>query len=344
MPTPVRTKRRRPSLGRPAAQPQNFSGTIVGTMRVVISGASGLIGTQLTASLLADGHDVVRLVRRAAAAPDSAGSPSGGTGAGTETEASWNPQAGELPPPALAAVSSADAVIALGGAGIADHRWTEAYKRELRDSRVLGVQTLAKAIARADERPRVFLAASAIGYYGATGDRETDEHGAPGTDFLAQLCEEWEAATEPAVEAGVRVVNSRFGIVATADGGAFGRLLPLARLGLGGRLGSGRQYWSLVSLPDAIGALRHILDTERLAGPVNVTAPRPATNQEITEGLARALHRPAVLPVPGFALRAAIGPFAEGILMSQRIVPRKLLATGFHFQHPDSTDAARSIL
>ena len=304
-------------------------------MRVAITGASGLIGTSLTASLLADGHEVVRLVRRPVrTAAAGAGTREGGT------EASWNPATGELSPAALTGV---DAVVALGGAGVADHRWTEAYKRELRDSRVLGVQTLASAITRMDQPPRVFVAASAVGYYGATGERETDETGPAGDDFLARLTVDWEAAAAPAAEAGIRVAHPRFGIVATAKGGAFGKLLPFARLGLGGRLGSGKQYWSVISLTDTVAALRHVIDTETLAGPVNLTAPQPATNREITATLAACLHRPAVFPVPGFALYAVIGPFAEGILMSQRVVPAKLLASGFTFAHPTSADVVRSI-
>jgi len=295
-------------------------------MRVVIAGSSGLIGTALTASLLADGHEVVRLVRRPPV---------------VATEAQWDPQAAHLPSSAL---EGADAVVNLAGAGVADHRWTKAYKQQLRDSRVLATATLATAMADLDKPPAVFVAGSAIGYYGETGDTPTDESARPGDDFLAHLCQEWEAAAAPAERAGIRVAHPRFGLVVDAHAGAFGKLLPLARAGLGGRLGTGRQYWSYVSLADAVAALRHIIDTDTLSGPVNVTTPQPATNNEITAVVGRLLHRPKFFAVPGFALYLVLGGFAEGILMSQRVVPARLLESGFTFKHPFPTDALQAAL
>jgi len=209
---------------------------------------------------------------------------------------------------------------------------------------VLSTATLATVMADLDKPPPVFVAGSAIGYYGETGDTPTDESAGPGDDFLARLCQEWEGAAAPAQRAGIRVAHPRFGIVVTADGGAFGKLLPLARVGLGGRLGTGRQYWSYISLADAIAALRHIIDTDTLSGPVNVTSPQPATNQEITAVIGSALHRPTIFAVPGFVLRLAIGGFAEGILMSQRVVPARLVESGFAFAHPSPAAALDAAL
>lgn len=290
-------------------------------MRVVIAGSSGLIGSALVASLTADGHEAVRLVRRAPKAP---------------SEAQWDPAAGHLP---AAALDGADAVVNLAGAGVGDRRWTQAYRRQIRDSRVLSTATLAAAIAGLATPPAVFVAGSAIGYYGETGDTPTDESAPPGSDFLAGVCREWEDAAAAARQAGVRVAHPRFGLVVAKNGGAFGKLLPLAKAGLGGKLGSGRQYWSYVSLTDTVRALRHIIDTEELAGPVNVTTPNPTVNSEITADIGRALGRPMLFAVPGFALRTALGGFAEGILMSQRVIPSRLLAAGFAFRHPTFPEA-----
>ncbi|HEV3170237.1 MAG TPA: TIGR01777 family oxidoreductase [Actinocrinis sp.] len=300
-------------------------------MRVVISGSSGLIGRALSASLLADGHHVTRLVRRAArqTAPDGS------------SEVRWDPRTGDLDPKVL---NGAAAVVGLAGAGVGDHRWTEAYKQEIRESRVRGTTTLATTMIRCDRPPPVFVSASAIGYYGETGDTAVDERGAPGHDFLADVCLAWEGAARPAAHAGVRVTHPRFGLVVSAKGGAFGRLLPLARAGLGGRMGSGNQYWSCVSLTDTVAALRHVIDTGSLVGPVNVTGPEPVTNRQVTEILARALHRPAFAAVPARALRLAIGEFAEGILMSQRVLPARLLESGFSFAHPTAEAAITSVL
>jgi len=295
-------------------------------MRVVIAGSSGLIGSALVASLTADGHEVVRLVRRAPNAP---------------SEAQWDPAAAHVPASAL---DGADAVVNLAGAGVGDQRWTQAYRRQIRDSRVLSTATLATAIAGLATPPAVYVAGSAIGYYGETGDTPTDESAPPGSDFLAGVCQEWENAAAAAREAGVRVVHPRLGLVVAKHGGAFGKLLPLAKAGLGGKLGTGRQYWSYVSLTDTVRALRHIIDTDSLSGPVNVTTPNPAVNSEITADIGRALNRPMLFAVPGFALRTVLGGFAEGILMSQRVIPPRLLASGFTFQHPTFPEALASAL
>lgn len=293
-------------------------------MRVVITGSSGLIGRALTASLLEDGHDVLRLVR---GGPVEAG------------RARWDPARGQLDP---SLIDGADVVVGLGGAGVGDHRWTAAYRQELRDSRVNGTALLADAIAAVAHPPKVFVSASAIGYYGDVDGREVDESAPPGRDFLAGLTVEWEAAAEAAVGR-TRVVHPRFGIVLSSSGGAFGRMLPLARLGLGGPLGGGHQYWSVISLTDVVRALRFVIEHDALAGPVNFTGPEPVTNKDFARELGRALHRPAVLPAPAFALRLALGGFADSVLMSQRVLPKALAAAGFGFVHLTAADAVRAL-
>lgn len=296
-------------------------------MKIAVSGSSGLIGSALVRSLRTDGHDVVRLVRRAAQGPD---------------EVAWQPDAGEVD---RAGLHGTQAAVNLAGAGIGDRRWTPAYKREVLASRVDSTTTLARAMAALDPRPTVLLSASAVGRYGDTGDREADEAAAAGTGFLAELVQRWEAATAPAEDAGIRVAHLRSGIVLSASGGALGKVLPLFRLGLGGRLGSGRQYVSWISLPDEVGAIRFLLASKDLSGPVNLTAPQPVTNAAYTKAIGRAVGRPAVLPVPGLALRVALGGFAdEGVLVSQRVLPRRLQDAGYEFQHPDIDAALRAVL
>jgi uncharacterized protein (TIGR01777 family) len=235
-----------------------------------------------------------------------------------------------------------DAVVHLAGAGVGDHRWTKAYKRTLRDSRVLGTAAVAEAVAALDTPPRTLVVGTAIGYYGDTGDRITDETAPAGTGFLAGLCEEWEAAAAPAAEAGVRTVFARTGLVVSRRGGAWGRLFPVFKAGLGGRLGDGNHYWSHIALHDHIAALRHLLTHEELAGPVNLTAPEPVTNRAATAAMGRVLHRPTVLPVPAWALRVVLGEFAEDVLSSQRVVPTRLLESGFRFAFPRIDDAVRA--
>ncbi|TQS30850.1 TIGR01777 family oxidoreductase [Microbispora sp. KK1-11] len=296
-------------------------------MTTVVTGSSGLLGTALVRALRADGHEVRRLVRRAPAGPD---------------ERFWDPAGGVLDPGAL---EGADAVVHLAGAGIGDRRWSEAYKRELVESRVSGTRALAEALARADGGPRVLLSASAIGFYGDTGDRAVDESAPPGTGFLADLVRGWEAATAPAEEAGVRVTPLRTGLVLSGRGGALARMLPIFKMGAGAVLGSGRQYVSWISLPDWVDAVRFLLAHE-LAGPVNLTAPEPVTNAEYTAALAKALRRPTMpLPAPRLALRLALGEFAEeALLAGQRVLPRRLLDAGHRFAHPTVGEALAAVL
>jgi uncharacterized protein (TIGR01777 family) len=294
-------------------------------MRIAVTGASGLIGSALTASLAGDGHDVVALVRRDPRGPG---------------EARWDPEAGTVD---LEALRGCGAVVHLAGAPVAARRWTDERKRVLRDSRVLGTATIARAVAALDPEP-VLVCGSAIGYYGDTGDRFVDEDDPAGEGFLADLVRDWEAAADPAREAGVRTVHARTGLVVAHGGGAWGALFPVFRAGLGGRMGNGRQFWSFVSLADEVAALRFAIDNAELSGPVNLTAPEPLTNREITAAMGKVLRRPTVLPVPGFALRAVLGEFAEDVLGSQRVRPARLLDAGFTFTHPGIEDAIRAAL
>ncbi len=291
-------------------------------MRVVMAGASGFLGHHLVVRLRADGHAVLRLVRREPRADD---------------EARWRPSDRELDPQLL---EDADAVVNLSGAGVGDKRWTDAYKREIRDSRVNATATLASAIAGSSQRPAVLLNASAIGWYGDTADHAVEETSASGTGFLPELCREWEAATEPAAAAGVRVVRLRTGLVLAGSGGLLKPLLPLFRFGLGGRLGSGRQYMSWISLQDWLGAVAFLLGGA-ISGPVNLTAPYPETNADFSRALGRVLRRPALLPAPGFALRIALGEFAGDALSSTRALPGVLTRAGYRFTHPELVPALR---
>ncbi|WP_413756854.1 TIGR01777 family oxidoreductase [Streptomyces sp. MMBL 11-3] len=292
--------------------------------RIAVAGASGLIGTALVRSLTADGHEVVRLVRRTPRADD---------------EVEWDPARQYVDAGGLI---GCDAVVNLAGAGIADHRWTDEYKRTIRDSRVLGTTTLAEAVAALDRPPRVFLNGSAVGFYGDTGERAVDESAPPGGGFLPSVCVEWEEAAAPAQEAGVRTVFARTGLVVAAKGGAWGRLFPLFKAGLGGRMGDGRQYWSYISLHDHVAALRHLIDSESLSGPFNLTAPEPLTNAEITAAMGRVLHRPTLFAVPAPVLRAVLGETAQEVLGSQRVLPTRLLESGFTFAFPGIEETLRA--
>jgi uncharacterized protein (TIGR01777 family) len=294
--------------------------------RIAIAGASGLIGSALTRSLIADGHEVVRLVRRAPRGTD---------------ELRWDPDGQRMDAGGLAGCA---AVVNLAGAGVASRRWTEAYKRKIRDSRVRGTATLAEAVASLDERPRVFVSGSAIGFYGETGDRVVDESAPPGEGFLPSVCVAWEGAAAPAQEAGVRTVFARTGLVVAREGGAWGKLFPLFKAGLGGRMGDGRQYWSYISLHDEVAAIRHLIDTSSVSGPVNLTAPTPLTNREITEAMGRVLHRPTVFATPAPLLRLALGDMSGDILGSQRVHPSRLLSSGFTFAFPSIEGALRAAL
>ncbi|MFC9329104.1 TIGR01777 family oxidoreductase [Kitasatospora sp. NPDC057015] len=301
-------------------------------MRIAVTGSTGFIGSALVDSLLADGHEVVRLVRhRSRTGPQADGT----TGVG------WNPLRMEIDRAGLAGV---EAAVHLAGAGVGDHRWTDAYKREIRESRVLGTETLAAALAKAATPPRVLVSASAVGYYGQTGDRVITESSPAGDDFLAGVCVEWEAAARPAADAGIRVVHPRTGLVLSTGGGAGARLFPLFRLGLGGRLGSGAQYWSYISLADEIAALRFLIDHQEVAGPVNLTAPEPVTNRELTAAVGRVLGRPTPFPVPETVLKAALGELAIEVAGSHRVLPERLLEAGFRFRHPDVESAVRAAL
>jgi uncharacterized protein len=297
-----------------------------------MAGSSGFLGTHLTRALRADGHEVVRLVRRE---PSSAG------------EVRWDP-AGRLLDPTI--LSTVDAAVNLAGATVA-RRWTSAYKRTLRSSRIDPTATLARAAAAARNRPAVLLNASAVGFYGDTGDRTVDEGAPAGHGFLADLARDWEAATAPARDAGVRVVLLRTGLPLSADGGLLKPMLLQFRLFAGGRLGSGRQYLSWISLADWLGAVRFLLDGlggavsgPSVSGPVNLTGPEPVTNAEFTRALAEAVHRPAAVPVPGFALRLVLGEFGAEALAGQRAVPRVLTGAGYRFQHEDVRSALRAAL
>ena len=292
-------------------------------MRVAITGSSGLIGTALAKALLRDGQQVVRLVRYPPRQPG---------------EVRWDPQApdGGLDP---AAFDGVDAVVHLSGAPIAGGWWTQARKRELRASRVQSTRALVAALAKSPSPPAVLLSGSAVGWYGNTGTREVDEYAPAGTGFLADLVSDWEAAALPARQAGLRVANLRSGVVLSRRGGMLGPLVPLFRLGLGARLGSGAQYISWISVADHVAAVRYLLDRPGIDGPVNLTAPVPVTNAEFTADLGRVLQRPAVLRVPAPVLRAGLGELSGELLGGQRVLPRRLLSAGFAFRYPEVAGA-----
>jgi uncharacterized protein (TIGR01777 family) len=295
-------------------------------MHVLISGASGLIGTALTERLRLDAHTATALVRR----PARAG------------EIRWDPAAASLPADALDGV---DAIVNLAGAGINDHRWTDDYKRTLVDSRLHATKLLVEAIASTRTKPAVLVSGSAVGYYGDRGDELLDERAAPGDTILARLCVEWEAAAGRARDHGLRVVTIRTGIVLTPQGGALKKMLPLFKLGLGGKFGSGRQWQSWISLDDEVGAIAHLLGAG-VDGACNLTAPNPVTNAEFTRTLAKSVHRPAVLPIPGFAPKLVLGgELVDALLMTgQRVVPSALQADGYAFTHPQLADALGALL
>ncbi|HEY5354015.1 MAG TPA: TIGR01777 family oxidoreductase [Streptosporangiaceae bacterium] len=287
-------------------------------MKVAVTGASGLIGSALTASLRASGDQVVTLVRRT---PASA------------TEVAWDPLTprGSLAPGAL---DGTDAVVHLAGAGVADHRWTDSYKEEIRSSRVQGTQGLSEYLAAMDQPPAVLLSGSAIGWYGDTGGREVDESAPAGASFLAGVVRDWEAAAGPARQAGIRVATLRTGIVISRHGGVLARLLLPFRLGLGARLGPGTQYMSWIALADWIGAARFLLGRQDISGPVNLTSPNPDTNAAFTAALADALHRPALLSIPSPVLSVALGGVTSDLMTSARVLPRVLSEAGYEFTHP----------
>lgn len=297
-------------------------------MRVLISGASGLIGRALTEYLRGQGHEVVCLVRHGR-------QPKLG-------EIPWNPDEDELDP---AWLSGADAVVHLAGENIASGRWTAARKARIRDSRVRGTALIARAICDCPRPPRVLFSASAVGYYGDRGTEELTEDSAPGRGFLADVCREWEAAAASVTQKDVRLILGRLGVVLTPKGGALAKMLPPFRMGVGGVLGSGRQFMSWIALDDAIAAIMYGLQNDHLRGPVNLVAPQPVTNRQFTAALGSALRRPAFLPMPGLMVRLMFGEMADHLLLaSARVLPRRLLDAGYAFRWPDLSAALTHML
>lgn len=289
--------------------------------RIAITGASGLIGTALVGYLKSEGHTVQRFVRRPVVAPD---------------EIQWDPKTGFVDIEALRGV---DAVIHLAGVGVGDKRWSKKYKAEILNSRLLGTTAIAHAVS--EVKPQVFISASAIGWYGESGNRAVVESDRVGDDFLAAVCREWEAAADLAQR--VRTVKIRTGLVLDPTGGALGKMLPLFRLGLGGKLGNGKQWWSWITLHDVIRAISFLLEN-KIEGPVNLTTPNPVTNQEFTSALARAMHRPALFPAPAIGLKIALGGFSSEILGSKKVLPQELTNAGFTWDYPHITNALTALI
>lgn len=289
--------------------------------QVAITGSSGLIGSALVAQLRVDGFEVKKIVRRPVRNSD---------------EIFWNPNIGEID---LAQLSEVDAIIHLAGVGVGDKRWSAAYKSEISNSRLLGTTTIATAAKTLGVKK--FISASAIGYYGETGKRSVSEIDRGGEDFLSVVCREWEAAADLAID--IPTIKIRTGLVLDPTGGALGRMLPLFKFGLGGKLGDGKQWWSWITLHDQIKAITFLLNS-KITGPVNLTSPNPVTNQEFTAALARALNRPAIFPAPAFALKAALGGFSSEILGSKRIVPKVLIDAGFEFDYPHISAALTALV
>ena len=300
-------------------------------MKIIVSGSSGLVGTALIDSLRPEGHTIARLVRSGSAATADA----------TSKMIRWEPPTGSID---LAAMEGADAVVNLAGASVAGGRWTAARKDLLRRSRVDATRHLVSGLAQMKEKPRVLISASAIGYYGNRGDEILTETSVPGHDFLAQLCRDWEAEAAKAEPEGIRTVMLRFGIILAPHGGALQKMLGPFRLGVGGRLGNGRQWMSSITLEDVVALIRHALEKDSVRGPVNTVTANAVTNAEFTSILAGVLHRPALFPAPRFALRLALGEMAEALLASQRVMPEKLNRSGYAFRHPQLKEALESIL
>lgn len=298
------------------------------SLRILVTGSHGLVGTALVPSLTASGHQVSRLIR-SATSPGSA-------------DVSWDPGQGTIE---VGRLEGVEAVIHLAGESIAAGRWTTQRKERIRISRLQGTRLLCETLAAMAHPPRVLISASAIGYYGDRGEELLREDSAPGTGFLAEVCRAWEVATEPASRRGIRVVLCRMGVILSPEGGALGKMLLPFRLGLGGRLGSGRQVMSWIALDDVVGAMHHAIITEHLRGPVNLVAPQPVTNQEFTTVLGRVLHRPTLAPVPAFALRLMLGELADqALLASARVQPTKLVAAGYAFHYPELEAALHHLL
>jgi uncharacterized protein (TIGR01777 family) len=295
-------------------------------MNILVSGSTGLIGSELCLFLSKNNHRIVRLVRHADAGPD---------------EIRWDPSRGILDTQALERL---DAVVHLAGENIASGRWTEKKKRRIRESRINGTRTLAQSLSHLFDPPKVLVSLSAVGYYGNRGDEQLNEECASGDGFLPDLCREWETATQAAVIRGIRVVIPRVGIVLSARGGAMARMLPFFRLGLGGRIGSGRQYMSWIALEDLLRVIHHAILTPSLHGPVNAVSPNPVTNRDFSQALGRALSRPARFVLPAFAARIAFGRMAdEALLASARVTPARLAQSGFAFHFPELDGALRHL-
>jgi uncharacterized protein (TIGR01777 family) len=289
--------------------------------QVAVTGSSGLIGSALVGQLRADGFEVKKIVRRPVRNND---------------EVFWNPSEGEID---LTALSQVDAIIHLAGIGVGDKRWSAAYKSEILNSRLLGTTTIATSAKTLGVKK--FISASAIGYYGETGNRSVSESDRGGEDFLSVVCREWEAAADLAID--IPTIKLRTGLVLDPTGGALGRMMPIFKFGLGGKLGNGKQWWSWITLHDEIRAIIFLLNS-KITGPVNLTSPNPVTNQEFTAALARALNRPAIFPAPAFALRAALGGFSSEILGSKKIVPKVLTDAGFEFDYPHISAALTALV
>ena len=295
-------------------------------LRVLLTGANGLVGSALIPMLTAGGHTVLRLARKSS----------------TRGGIRWDPEAGEID---LSSLEGFDAVVHLAGENIAAARWTNAQKQKILESRTKGTKLLAGALAKLKNPPKVFLCASAVGYYGDRGDEVCDENSSRGDGFLADVCEQWEAATDPARDAGIRTVNLRFGVILTSAGGALKKMLPPFLAGAGGKIGTGRQWMSWIALDDVLGVIHHAMLTESVVGPTNVVAPNPVTNRDFTKILGRVIRRPTIFPMPAFAARLAFGQMADELLLSgQRVLPQKLEASGYPFRFAELEAALRHVL
>jgi uncharacterized protein (TIGR01777 family) len=296
-------------------------------MKILISGSHGLVGTALIKALEPEGHQIFRLVRHYP---------------GSSSEIEWSPDRYSI---ALSLIEGFDAVVHLAGESIAEGRWTEEKKKRIRESRVKGTKLLADALANLTDPPKTLIAASAIGYYGDRGEELLTESSAPGNDFLSEVCVEWEQATSHATAMGIRVLNARFGIILDKNGGALKKMLPPFRMGLGGRIGSGKQWMSWIALDDVVGALKFALTNDSLRGRANFVAPNPVRNAEFTRTLGKALSRPTIFPIPAFGVRLAFGEMADALLLSsQRVEPQKLQRSGYQFLYSQLEPALLHIL
>jgi uncharacterized protein (TIGR01777 family) len=297
-------------------------------MKILVTGSTGLVGSALVPLLKTKGHQVLRLVRS---------TPTEGAG-----EVYWNPEKGTLSAEELEGVQG---VVHLAGESIAEGRWSEEKKKRIRESRVKGTTLLSETLARLKDKPEVLVSASAIGFYGSRGDENLTEQSASGSDFLAEVCREWELSTQAAAQSGVRVVNLRFGVILSREGGALKKMLFPYQMGVGGKLGDGQQYMSWIAIDDAVGAIVHALENDKLRGPVNVVAPRAATNYEFTKTLGHVLSRPTIFPMPAFAARLMFGEMADATLLaSQRVEPARLKESGFVFKYPELEGALRHVI